>query len=160
MIPTGSLNAKLGSFPAILIIYVCIFGWRYSGCLVYFWFKTIAFWTVTYTYIDHLQTNVHQVSLVEYYFNHWQFEHNMSHIFLLQQPFNRVSYSIIGDDSAPAYFSISEENGEIRVKSSLAADTATSYTVSKLKRFHLILKLSLSSGTKVFHNSSFLLRDN
>ena len=49
--------------------------------------------------------------------------------FSFQAPFNRLTYRAIGDDSAPAYFSVSEENGEIRVRSSLAADTATSYTV-------------------------------
>ena len=48
-----------------------------------------------------------------------------------REPFNSVLYSIIGDDNAPVFFSISEDNGEIRVKNSLQEDTETEYTVSK-----------------------------
>lgn len=46
-------------------------------------------------------------------------------------PFNRVRYTIVGEDSAPAYFSISQETGEIRVKANLRADSQTKYTVSR-----------------------------
>ena len=43
--------------------------------------------------------------------------------------FGVIRYRIIGDDSAPSYFEINADSGEIRLKESLAEDTRTEYQV-------------------------------
>ena len=45
-------------------------------------------------------------------------------------PFNEVKYSIIGDDSAPGYFSIHETTGVITVTNNLENDGTRLYKVS------------------------------
>ena len=52
--------------------------------------------------------------------------------FLFQDPFNVVKYRLIGDDSAPTYFSLDENSGNIAVQPGveLVQDSLTEYTVS------------------------------
>ena len=47
-------------------------------------------------------------------------------------PFNDVTYSIIGDDSATFIFNISSTDGEIRLTRSILFETETSYRVNYL----------------------------
>jgi len=55
---------------------------------------------------------------------------------LWQEPFNKVDYEMIGDDSAPTYFSVGKEQGEIKLRSgvNLKSDTETTYIVSKCNK--------------------------
>ena len=45
-------------------------------------------------------------------------------------PYNKVKYSIIGDDNAPTYFSINEETGRVTISRSMNEDIASVYKVS------------------------------
>ena len=51
-----------------------------------------------------------------------------------QAPYNTVTYSIIGDDEAPNYFSINPASGVISVVRALTDDSASSYRVSVTHR--------------------------
>ena len=51
-----------------------------------------------------------------------------------QAPYNTVTYSIIGDDDAPNYFSINPASGVISVVRALTDDSASSYRVSVTHR--------------------------
>lgn len=48
---------------------------------------------------------------------------------MLQDPFNKVKYDIIGDDSASTFFAINPDNGEVTLKGSVNSDVATEYKV-------------------------------
>ena len=48
---------------------------------------------------------------------------------MLQSPFNVVTLSIIGDDSATTFFGIDSNTGTINLARSILTDTETSYTV-------------------------------
>ena len=54
---------------------------------------------------------------------------NMLYSGCLQAPYNKVTYSIIGDDKAPSLFSI-DERGQVKVKSTLNEDDGEIYKVS------------------------------
>ena len=47
-----------------------------------------------------------------------------------QAPYNVITYSIVGEDKAPNYFTIDSDNGQIRLRSSLLQDQDLSYRVS------------------------------
>lgn len=49
---------------------------------------------------------------------------------VLQAPFNTVQYSIIGDDSSPAFFTINPTTGTIILSQSVAGDPTDRYNVS------------------------------
>ena len=53
--------------------------------------------------------------------------------FVFQEPFNKVTYAIIGDDSAPSYFRINENSGAIQVSNNLENDATRTYSVSSLQ---------------------------
>ena len=65
------------------------------------------------------------IKKISYYIKHVLFQYPS------QEPFNKITYSLIGDDSAPSFFSLAA-NGEIKLRSgvNLPADTETTYTVS------------------------------
>ena len=46
-----------------------------------------------------------------------------------KNPFNKITYSIIGDDTAPVYFNIDANSGRITLKSSVNGDDQTQYKV-------------------------------
>ena len=48
----------------------------------------------------------------------------------LQDRFGVVRYEIIGDDTAPNYFSIDRESGQVKLKKTVKTDTLTEYQVS------------------------------
>jgi protocadherin Fat 4 len=52
-----------------------------------------------------------------------------------QEPFNKVSYEMIGDDTGPSFFQL-EDNGEIKLRSgvNLPADKETTYTLRILAK--------------------------
>ena len=62
-------------------------------------------------------------------------------LFSLQEPFNTVTLSAIGDDSAPTFFEIGQD-GRIKVKAGadLASDTETSYRVSEQSDNQMFLR--------------------
>ena len=60
--------------------------------------------------------------------------------------FGVIRYRIIGDDSAPAYFEINADSGEIRLKESVAQDTRTEYQVHWTFRTNI----SLLQKNKIF----------
>ena len=47
-------------------------------------------------------------------------------------PFNTVTYSIIGDDSPPAYFNINPITGQISLQQSIATDPTNRYLIRVL----------------------------
>ena len=49
---------------------------------------------------------------------------------VLQAPFNSVEYSIIGDDSSPAFFNINPTTGSIFLSQPIANDPTDRYYVS------------------------------
>ena len=55
------------------------------------------------------------------------FYHNIEFVF--QDPFNRIRYEIIGDDSAAQYFSVDATSGRVTVSSNLATDATRNYKV-------------------------------
>ena len=50
-----------------------------------------------------------------------------------QDPFKKITYSIIGDDSAPVFFDINKDSGRITLKSSVNGDDQTQYKVQIFK---------------------------
>jgi len=50
-------------------------------------------------------------------------------MFVLQAPFNTLTYSIIGDDSAPSYFSVNSTTGNVFLASRVDFDTLSEYRV-------------------------------
>ena len=48
---------------------------------------------------------------------------------ILQDEYNRVRYEIVGDDNAPNYFSVNEDNGQIILRRSVNNDDKTEYKV-------------------------------
>ena len=46
-----------------------------------------------------------------------------------QDRFGKISYEIIGDDTAPKYFSINPESGQVKLKEKVETDTVTEYQV-------------------------------
>ena len=52
-------------------------------------------------------------------------------LFCLKTPFNRISYTLIGDDTGPSFFELDNRTGSVKVKPQvdLAADKDTQYTV-------------------------------
>ncbi|XP_035826841.1 protocadherin Fat 4, partial [Aplysia californica] len=51
-----------------------------------------------------------------------------------RDPFNVVSYSIIGDDSAPSVFNITSSSGQIRLTRSILLESETSYKIRVLAK--------------------------
>ena len=51
-------------------------------------------------------------------------------MFILQEDFRTLTYSLIGDDTAPQYFDVNSESGQIRTKISLELDSTELYRVS------------------------------
>lgn len=70
----------------------------------------------------------------------------------LQNPFNAISYSVIGDDSSPTYFDVDNVNGvgQVVLRQALTTDPATTYYV-RLFPFELLAIVVFS------HYPSFLL---
>ncbi|KAJ8319080.1 hypothetical protein KUTeg_004171 [Tegillarca granosa] len=62
-------------------------------------------------------------------------------------PFNTVRYTLIGDDTATAYFQINSNNGQISVKSSIATDT---------KLFYTLRVMAMDGGTPVLSDTKTL----
>ena len=59
-----------------------------------------------------------------------------------QDPFRRIRYTMIGDDSAPTYFTVNEGNGELRLKASVNDDKETAYKVwLSMMKSHIAAKL-------------------
>lgn len=50
-------------------------------------------------------------------------------VFFLKEPFRKVRYSIIGDDTAPVFFSVNAESGDITLSDSVNRDELTVYKV-------------------------------
>lgn len=46
-----------------------------------------------------------------------------------QAPYNKVTYSIVGDDAAPNYFEVDGERGDVKVKTDIKSDLATDYQI-------------------------------
>lgn len=71
-----------------------------------------------------------------------------------QDPFNKVQYQLIGDDSGPSYFVLDQNTGEVKVRDSvnLPADTSINYMVSfELRQITLNLpNLSLPVLPKLY----------
>lgn len=55
--------------------------------------------------------------------------HKCDYLFLFQVDFKTLSYLVIGDDSAPEYFEINSETGQLHTKISLETDTTELYRV-------------------------------
>ncbi len=49
---------------------------------------------------------------------------------MLQAPYNKLRYSVIGDNKAPTYFVINGENGDVKLNRSLIDDIDSLYTVN------------------------------
>ena len=47
----------------------------------------------------------------------------------LQDTFDKVTYEVIGDDSAPRYFHVDPRSGALTVARDLSKDSRTEYTV-------------------------------
>lgn len=47
-----------------------------------------------------------------------------------QDPFNKVVYELIGDETAPSFFLLEDSNIKVRENVDLAADSETTYIVS------------------------------
>ena len=48
---------------------------------------------------------------------------------MLQDPFNVITYAIIGDDLAPHYFKINKDDGNITITTDIKNDVVTDYQV-------------------------------
>ena len=70
-----------------------------------------------------------------------------------QEPFNKVTYALIGDDSATNYFQINAESGVISVSNNLENDGTRTYSVSIL---WTIVSAKFNEN-EVFSHSSFSL---
>ena len=49
----------------------------------------------------------------------------------LQKDFSTITYEIVGDDTAPMYFAVNPESGQITTKATLENDDVELYRVSK-----------------------------
>jgi hypothetical protein len=49
---------------------------------------------------------------------------------VIQAPYNVIKYVIIGDDTAPTYFKVNEENGKITVQRDIRGDQTIDYQVN------------------------------
>ena len=56
--------------------------------------------------------------------------------YLQNTPFRELSYSLLGDDQGPTFFSIEEETGIIRVKTDLRSDDEIQYQVGIIPAYH------------------------
>ena len=56
-----------------------------------------------------------------------------------QEPYNKITYEIVGDDAAPTYFEVEPTRGEIKVKRDIKTDTETSYQVNAIGFYHLVI---------------------
>lgn len=54
---------------------------------------------------------------------------NVKYVF--QDQFGLITYKIIGDDSAPTYFGINPQTGDIKLTASVLTDTIVTYQVSR-----------------------------
>ena len=50
-------------------------------------------------------------------------------LLILQEPYNRVTYSITGDDKARTYFSVDSESGRVTVSRSLNEESSRVYEI-------------------------------
>ena len=48
---------------------------------------------------------------------------------VFQDPFQKIKYTLIGDDMAPHYFKINENDGKITIQSDIKNDIVTDYQV-------------------------------
>ena len=48
---------------------------------------------------------------------------------MFQDPFNVITYAIIGDDLAPHYFKINKDDGKITITTDIKNDVVTDYQV-------------------------------
>ena len=60
----------------------------------------------------------------------WCRSRSIDYSFLVQAPFNQVSYAIIGDDGAPNVFSIDQISGRITITGDLTQNSQEEYAVS------------------------------
>ena len=84
-----------------------------------------------------------------------------------QSPFNAVTYTINGDDSAPNYFSINSTTGEITLVQSLVEDTLTAYQLritasdggspAKSETTTLVVNVQRNLHAPVFEESDYRL---
>lgn len=59
---------------------------------------------------------------------------NTTVVLLEQGPFKRLRYSVIGDDSAPSFFKIDAESGEITINRDLKETDLLTFFVGLLTR--------------------------
>ncbi len=45
-------------------------------------------------------------------------------------PYNQITYSIVGDDSAPNYFAVNETSGQVKIRRDIKNDRETDYQVN------------------------------
>ena len=53
----------------------------------------------------------------------------------LQKDFSTITYVIAGDDTAPMYFAVNPESGQITTKASLENDDIETYRVNKTRSY-------------------------
>lgn len=51
-------------------------------------------------------------------------------------PFGQITYDIIGDDSAPSYFSINQVTGRISIARSLTEQSVEEYRVGQMSKLY------------------------
>ncbi len=61
----------------------------------------------------------------------------------LQDPYNKITFEIVGDDAAPTYFSIDADKGEIKIQRDIKTDTETNYQVRTVQHWFPVFTSSL-----------------
>lgn len=60
----------------------------------------------------------------------------LNKIIFQSTPFGQITYDIIGDDSAPSYFSINQVTGRISIARSLTEQSVEEYRVGQMSKLY------------------------
>ena len=112
-----------------------VYGWSVSVC-VCVCVDDLSLWMVCF--VCGWFVSVNGLGSLQLWFGLWEPDTYVGAVLSRQDRFGKIYYKIIGDDTAPKYFSINTESGQVKLKEKVETDTLTEYQVRGRGHTHSI----------------------